>query len=71
VSKQVPLLSPNTSVLITYLGILELLLTFLTHLNILFLEGLQEHHSWPERRREGAPKMKQREKYITTIYSTS
>ncbi len=65
--KQVPLLSPNTSVLITYLGILEILLIFLTHLTILFLEGLQEQYSWPERRRECAPKMKQMEKDITNI----
>jgi hypothetical protein len=52
----------------TYLGILEILLTFLTYLTLLFLGGLQEQHSWPERRREGAPKMKQMEKDITNIY---
>jgi hypothetical protein len=52
----------------TYLGILEHLLTFLTYLTILFLEGLQEQPSWPERGREDAPKMKQMRKYITNIY---
>jgi hypothetical protein len=59
-----PCSSPNTSVLITYLGILEHLLTFLTLLTLLFL---QELHSYLERGRESAPKMRQVEKDINNI----